>query len=279
VIVKAFVDTMKKSKTYDRTKFSPEVIHKALEELEKSLSEEDIKRGMDYHRMLQVQRGNERWGHDTDAEFFADYRSDDTRDAYYEHIYPNSSIDVSYRSSPPISSEVRVSSTKRDVIERVFKIFEDSVSSCSVPEPQWESMVRIFIGHGRNLLWRDLKDHLQDKHDFEVITYETGARAGHEIRDVLEEMLNKSSFAILVFTGENEDLEGKLHARENVIHELGLFQGKLGSRKAIVLLEEGVEKFSNIDGVQYLSFQKDNIKETYGDIIATIKREFYLKQN
>ena len=273
MIVKAFVDTMKKSKTYDRTKFSPEVIHKALEELEKSLSDKDMK-DVGIARLLHVQKGNELWGHDTDAEFFADYRSDDTHGAHYERFYQNSSIDVSYSSFPPISSEVRVSSTKRDVIERVFKIFEDSVSSCSVPEPQWESMVKIFIGHGRNPLWRDLKDHLQDKHDFEVIAYETGARAGHEIRDVLEEMLNKSSFAILVFTGENEDLEGKLHARENVIHELGLFQGKLGFRKAIVLLEEGVEKFSNIDGVQYIPFQKDNIKETYGDIIATIKREF-----
>ena len=267
---------MNKTKRYDRTKFSPEVIHKALEELEKSLSDEDMK-GVGIPRFLYVWKGNERWAHDTDAEFFADYRSDDTCSAYYERFYQNSSLKVSYNSSPPISSEVRVSSTKRDVIERVFKIFEDSVSSCSVPEPQWESMVRIFIGHGSNPLWHDLKDHLQDKHDFEVITYETGARAGHEIRDVLEEMLNKSSFAILVFTGENEDLEGKLHVRENVIHELGLFQGKLGFRKAIVLLEEGVEKFSNIDGVQYIPFQKDNIKETYGDIIATIKQKFSSK--
>lgn len=232
-------------------------------------------------RFLDVQKGNERWSHDTDAEFFADYRSNDTHGAQYERFYQNSSLKISYYSHPKASiySTVIVSSTKRDVIESVFKIFEDSVFSCSVPEPQWESMVRIFIGHGRNPLWRDLKDHLQDKHDFEVIAYETGARAGHEIRDVLEEMLNKSSFAILVFTGENEDLEGKLHVRENVIHELGLFQGKLGFRKAIVLLEEGVERFSNIDGVQYIPFQKDNIKETYGDIIATIKREFYLKQN
>ena len=46
-------------------------------------------------------------------------------------------------------------------------------------------------------------------------------------------------------TGETEDIDGNLHARDNVIHETGLFQGRLGFRKAIVLLEDCVAEFSN----------------------------------
>jgi predicted nucleotide-binding protein len=80
--------------------------------------------------------------------------------------------------------------------------------------------------------WRDLKDHLQDLHGYEVIAYEVGVRAGLSIKEILEEMLTKSSFALLVLTGEDLDAEGRFHARENVIHELGLFQGGLGFRKA-----------------------------------------------
>ena len=68
----------------------------------------------------------------------------------------------------------------------------------------------IFIGHGRNQAWRDLKDHLTDKHDYRVEAYEAGARAGHTIRDILESMLKDSSFALLVLTKEDETDDGGL---------------------------------------------------------------------
>ena len=132
----------------------------------------------------------------------------------------------------------------------------------------------IFIGHGRNLQWRDLKDHLHEKHGFDVEAYEVGARGGLTIKEVLKEMLSQSSLALLVMTAEDEDAEGKYHARENVIHELGLFQGRLGFRKAVILLEKGTEEFSNIEGLQQIRFSKGAILETYGEVLATIKREF-----
>jgi predicted nucleotide-binding protein len=115
---------------------------------------------------------------------------------------------------------------------------------------------------------------LRDQHGYEVEAYEVGARAGHAVRDVLQDMLTNSSFALLVMTGEDETAEGQLRARQNVVHEIGLFQGKLGFGRAIVLLEEGVEPFSNIQGINQIRFTKDNIRETYGDVLATLRREF-----
>lgn len=85
-------------------------------------------------------------------------------------------------------------------------------------------------------------------------------------------MLDKSSFAFLVMTGEDK-VEEQLRARQNVIHEVGLFQGRLGFNKAIVLLEENTEEFSNIHGIQQIRFQKNHIKETFGDVLAVLKRE------
>lgn len=87
-------------------------------------------------------------------------------------------------------------------------------------------------------------------------------------------MTEVSSFAILVMTGEDEGKDGQLKARPNVIHETGLFQGKIGFSRAIVLLEDQTEEFSNLYGIQQIRFTKGNIKETFGDVIATIKREF-----
>lgn len=104
--------------------------------------------------------------------------------------------------------------------------------------------------------------------------YEIGARAGHAIRDILEEILEKSSFALLVMTAEDETADGRRLARQNVIHETGLFQGKLGFSRAIVLLEEGTEEFSNIQGLQQIRYTKGRIKETFGEVLAVLRREF-----
>ena len=87
-------------------------------------------------------------------------------------------------------------------------------------------------------------------------------------------MLNESSFACLILTGEDIDKDDLLHARENVIHEAGLFQGRLGFSRSIICKEDGVEEFSNIRGIDRVRFSKGGIKEIYGEIIAIIKREF-----
>jgi predicted nucleotide-binding protein len=151
-------------------------------------------------------------------------------------------------------------------------VFEKNVDKSKIvveTEP-----IKVFIGHGRDSQWRDLKDHLHDQHGLEVVAYEIGPRAGLSVKDILEEMLNDSSFALLVLTGEDQNIDGEWHARQNVIHELGLFQGSLGFASAIALLEDGVQEFSNILGVNQIRFSKGNIRETFGDVVATIRREF-----
>src|SRR6266508_3821061 len=87
-------------------------------------------------------------------------------------------------------------------------------------------------------------------------------------------MLLKSSLALLVMTGEDETTQGESRARQNVVHEIGLFQGRLGFSRAIVLVEEGVEVFSNLQGIEQIRYSKGNIKETFGSVLATLRREF-----
>ena len=64
-----------------------------------------------------------------------------------------------------------------------------------------------------------------------------------------------------------------MHARENVIHEAGLFQGRLGFRRAIVLLEEGCAEFSNIKGLGQIRFTKGKIKAVSEEIRQVLERE------
>jgi len=59
----------------------------------------------------------------------------------------------------------------------------------------------------------------------------------------------------------------------NVVHEAGLFQGRLGFQKAIILLEEGCEDFSNIDGLGRIGFPKGTISAKFEEIRAVLRRE------
>jgi len=78
----------------------------------------------------------------------------------------------------------------------------------------------------------------------------------------------------LVMTAEDEQADKSLRARQNVVHEAGLFQGRVGFRRAIVILEENTEEFSNIAGVQQLRYSKGSIRSIFGDVISTLNREF-----
>jgi len=163
------------------------------------------------------------------------------------------------------------SDTKR-IIDFVEKISQ-SAGEDFPSETSDKSARKVFIGHGRSAQWRDLRDHLRDMHYIEVVAYESGARAGHTIRDIVEEMASQSDMAFLIHAAEDSMADGKQQSRPNVVHETGLFQGRLGYTRAIVLLEEGCEEFSNLSGVQQIRFSRGNIRETFGDVLATIRRE------
>ena len=83
--------------------------------------------------------------------------------------------------------------------------------------------------------------------------------------------LTRVLFALLVITAEDETAEGSMRARQNVVHELGLFQGRLGFSRAIAIVEEGVEMSSNMDSIQQIRFGPGNIRESFGEVVATLE--------
>jgi predicted nucleotide-binding protein len=131
----------------------------------------------------------------------------------------------------------------------------------------------IFIGHGRTSAWRELKDFIVDRLGLPVDEFNSVPVAGITTVDRLSEMLDAAAFAFLVMTAEDEQLNGKVRARENVVHEVGLFQGRIGFNRAIVLLEDGCEEFSNIHGLGQLRFPKARISAIFENVRAVLERE------
>ncbi|AKF09457.1 hypothetical protein DB32_006606 [Sandaracinus amylolyticus] len=62
-----------------------------------------------------------------------------------------------------------------------------------------------------------------------------------------------------------------------MIHEVGLFQGRLGFERAIVLLEEGCEEFSNISGITQIRFPQGNVKAQFEEVRRVLERENILR--
>ncbi|TCR95968.1 TIR domain-containing protein [Rhizobium sp. BK418] len=131
----------------------------------------------------------------------------------------------------------------------------------------------VFIGHGRSLLWRELKDFVSDRLRLPWNEFNRIPVAGMTNIGRLSEMLESAAIALIIMTAEDELADGEVQARMNVIHEVGLFQGRLGFSKAIVLVEDGCKMFSNIDGLGQIRFPKGNIKAAFEEVRAVMERE------
>lgn len=131
----------------------------------------------------------------------------------------------------------------------------------------------VFIGHGQSRIWKDLKDFVQDRLRLPWDEFNRVPVAGITNIARLSQMLDSAAIAFLVLTAEDEHADGALHARTNVVHEAGLFQGRLGFTKAIVLLEEGCEEFSNIHGLGQVRFPMGNVAAVFEEVRRVLERE------
>jgi hypothetical protein len=151
---------------------------------------------------------------------------------------------------------------------------EPLVSAVGEPEVPAKAYPKtVFIGHGRSMVWHQLKDFLSDRLHLACDEFNAEAVAGISTTERLQTMLDDAGFAFLVMTAEDAHADSSTHARENVIHEAGLFQGRLGFKRAIILLEGGCSQFSNIHGLTYIGFPKGNLEPVFEKIRHVLERE------
>lgn len=131
----------------------------------------------------------------------------------------------------------------------------------------------VFIGHSQNPVWREFKDFIQERCSLPYDEFNRVPVAGVTNISRLSEMLDSAAIAFLILTAEDEQVDGSFNARLNVIHEAGLFQGRLGFSKAILLLEDGCNEFSNVNGLGQIRFPKGEIKAAFEEVRRVLERE------
>lgn len=134
----------------------------------------------------------------------------------------------------------------------------------SVKEIKKEMNDSIFISHGHaELLKLQLKDFVREKLGKKAVILSDQPNNGMTIVEKLEAASEKCNKAIILLTKDDEMADGTMRGRQNVIHEIGFFQGKYGRRNVILLQEEGVESFTNISGIVYIQFNRDHFSEVF----------------
>jgi predicted nucleotide-binding protein len=172
-----------------------------------------------------------------------------------------------------------------DSVEEETRQAVSHLQQLEPPEPTMPAASRItggekvFIGHGRSPIWRELSDFLKDRLHLRVDEFNRESVAGIPTTDRLSNMLDDAAFAFVIMTAEDEQADGVMRARENVVHEAGLFQGCLGFGRTIILLEDSCNEFSNIRGLGHISFPKGNMKAAFEDIRHVLEREKLIGAN
>lgn len=157
---------------------------------------------------------------------------------------------------------------KRDIDQ----VFELRANSELVPPSVTSSAPRcVFISHGRAPDWREVQLYIEKDIGLPTLELAQEANRGRTILSKLSESSGECDSAVIVMTGDDLDAAGQARARENVLHEIGFFQGKYGLDRVCLLHEEGVSIPSNIHGLIYTPFPKGMVSASFGVLIRELK--------
>lgn len=129
---------------------------------------------------------------------------------------------------------------------------------------------RIFVAHGRAADWEALVAMLETEWKLEVDYFTRTSTASLVTADRWRAMLDEARFAFAVMTPDERLADGRWQCRPNVIHEIGLCHARIGVLNTAILLAEGTEDFSNVDGINPIRFVSGRLKERQPEIEALL---------
>ena len=140
-----------------------------------------------------------------------------------------------------------------------------------VPRPR-----RVFVTHGQSKLWLEVQRFVEkDAHlNLEVVELADEPSKGKTISMKLNDVSGQCSYAVVVMTGEDLTVDDEVRVRENVMHEIGFFQGRYGPDRICLMREDGVNIASNLSGIVYCGFPRGNIRAALADLLRELRAAF-----
>jgi len=130
----------------------------------------------------------------------------------------------------------------------------------------------IFISHGQNDFYREINNYLVNEYKLPTVYDERDFLKGNTYIENIEMLVNDSSYGLVVLTKDDEFEKEKWRARQNVIHELGIFQNAFGRTNTLVLKEEGVDFPTNLNGMNEYQINLNNHADIYNKIGSWLRQ-------
>lgn len=144
---------------------------------------------------------------------------------------------------------------------------------CSIDEnvlpitPQDEELSnRIFIVHGHDGELKEKVARTLAQLGLEPVILHEQPDGGRTIIEKFEVNAEDCKFAVILLTADDlgqsteekeKGEEPRARARQNVVFEMGYFMGRLGRPRVVVLLDRGVDKPGDLDGLVYVPTADD----------------------
>ncbi|MFH7014657.1 TIR domain-containing protein [Flavobacterium sp. FlaQc-47] len=143
------------------------------------------------------------------------------------------------------------------IIERLPLISANVETGKNDSKIEKKSTNKIFIVHGHNNEVKQIVARTLSQLKLEPIILHEQADQSRTIIEKFEQNSSEVNFAIILLTADDEgkskkEIDYKIRARQNVVFEMGYFIGKLGRKKVFLLLEDGVDKPGDLDGIVYV---------------------------
>jgi len=172
---------------------------------------------------------------------------------------------------PNYYSREQVARLIRD-IDQIFEIRANS--ELRSPAQAAAALRRVFITHGRSADWREVQSFVERDLGFKTLELAQEPNIGMTVIEKLEANAQQCDSAVIVMTGDDTDADGRSRARENVMHEIGFFQGRYGRARVCLLHEDGVSIPSNLSGAVYIPFPRGMVSASF-HVLARELRAFY----
>jgi sugar/nucleoside kinase (ribokinase family) len=151
------------------------------------------------------------------------------------------------------------------------KVTQDFIRTLDAERRSRARPLGIFISHGRNPEWFAVQRFVEDRFAAPVYSFESAPWGGHELSEALNKNLERCSLSVCVLTAEDFAGDGRKFARQNVIHEVGLFQGQHGFDRVVLLVEEGCDFVPQAAVPYTIYFPHNQIHHAFYQLGETIK--------
>lgn len=188
-------------------------------------------------------------------------RSFDNKENEYQKEYENAFYMASmYGSDDIVKDQKKTIKQKNDKLESFIERLD--IMSCEIQEaassPAESSIFsnKVFIVHGHDSLMKETTARTLSKLGLDPIILHEQSDGGKTIIEKFEKNSSEVGFAVILLTADDDgkakkETDFKSRARQNVVFEMGYFIGKLGRSKVLLLLENGVDKPGDLDGIVY----------------------------